>query len=107
MVAPTIPGHGSLSRVRPQPGRPSLPALRRPYSAICSGVYNATSPPGPTTACARPERCHFLAQWLRQKLDFNVDPCEDFYRLCMWHLPLAREQRFYGGTLDEFATLTL
>nr|XP_054929747.1 neprilysin-1-like [Dermacentor andersoni] len=26
------------------------------------------------------DECHFLAQWLRQKLDAEADPCEDFYR---------------------------
>ncbi|KAH7956284.1 hypothetical protein HPB52_007878 [Rhipicephalus sanguineus] len=24
--------------------------------------------------------CHFVSQWLRAKLDFTVDPCQDFYR---------------------------
>ncbi|XP_065289057.1 endothelin-converting enzyme homolog isoform X2 [Dermacentor albipictus] len=24
--------------------------------------------------------CHFLAQWLRSKLDDTIDPCQDFYR---------------------------
>ncbi|XP_072142993.1 neprilysin-1-like [Dermacentor andersoni] len=26
------------------------------------------------------DECHFMAQWLRQKLDPEADPCEDFYR---------------------------
>ncbi|XP_070389840.1 uncharacterized protein [Dermacentor albipictus] len=26
------------------------------------------------------DECHFMAQWLRQKLDPKADPCKDFYR---------------------------
>ncbi|XP_075539433.1 uncharacterized protein LOC142574165 [Dermacentor variabilis] len=49
--------------------------------------------PQPTTTAAAPPRddhvkdpvcsaidCHFVAQWLRSKLDSSVDPCQDFYR---------------------------
>ncbi|XP_075746260.1 uncharacterized protein LOC142803880 isoform X2 [Rhipicephalus microplus] len=36
------------------------------------------SPEANTTVCMT-EQCHYLAQWLRQKLNLTADPCEDFY----------------------------
>ncbi|XP_075746289.1 neprilysin-1 isoform X5 [Rhipicephalus microplus] len=35
--------------------------------------------PGANTTVCMTEQCHYLAQWLRQKLNPTADPCEDFY----------------------------
>ncbi|KAL1474962.1 hypothetical protein MTO96_020402 [Rhipicephalus appendiculatus] len=39
----------------------------------------ASPSPGANATVCTTEQCHYLAQWLRQKLDPNADPCEDFY----------------------------
>ncbi|KAL1421099.1 hypothetical protein MTO96_023453 [Rhipicephalus appendiculatus] len=58
-----------------------VPVSTTPVPVSTTPVPGTVSTPaGVNDSVCTTERCHFLAQWLRQKLDFNVDPCEDFYR---------------------------
>ncbi|KAL1421511.1 hypothetical protein MTO96_023074 [Rhipicephalus appendiculatus] len=84
MVAPTIPPSLLVESVTtPRKTNATSPSPPTAPSAPVSttSVPGTVSPPaGANDSVCTTERCHFLAQWLRQKLDPNVDPCEDFYR---------------------------
>ncbi|XP_070389083.1 uncharacterized protein [Dermacentor albipictus] len=55
----------------------------KPSSMSPQPTTTAPAPPGDdhvkNPVCSAID-CHFVAQWLRSKLDSNVDPCQDFYR---------------------------
>ncbi|XP_075539870.1 uncharacterized protein LOC142574732 [Dermacentor variabilis] len=52
-----------------------------PVVGTPTAVPTTVSPSGGASdnVCTTDE-CHFMAQWLRLKLDAEADPCEDFYR---------------------------
>ncbi|KAL1421509.1 hypothetical protein MTO96_023072 [Rhipicephalus appendiculatus] len=83
LVAPTIPPsltvksetttRKTIATSPSPPTEPSAPLSTTPLPGTVS------TPAGANDSVCTTERCHFLAQWLRQKLHPNVDPCHDFY----------------------------
>ncbi|KAH6932277.1 hypothetical protein HPB50_004150 [Hyalomma asiaticum] len=82
----------SLSRTTPKTSpatRPveeatttSVAATTTPSAAVTTSPIPLSLPPpseGDDSVC-KTRQCHFMAQWLLQKLDPAADPCQDFYR---------------------------
>ncbi|KAL3233371.1 hypothetical protein MRX96_048405 [Rhipicephalus microplus] len=65
---------------------PTSPATLAPTPSTPSAAVSTTPVPetvsphaGANDSVCNTEQCHFLAQWIRQKLEPNADPCVDFY----------------------------
>ncbi|KAL1481162.1 hypothetical protein MTO96_050407, partial [Rhipicephalus appendiculatus] len=56
-----------------------LPVTTTTELVTTTHVPTTVTPSGANGSVCTTEQCHFAAQWLRQKLDAKVDPCEDFY----------------------------
>ncbi|KAH7955868.1 hypothetical protein HPB52_004676 [Rhipicephalus sanguineus] len=69
----TSPSSMSPTTLLPPPTAPPVPVSTTSHQGTVSPS------PGANSSVCMTEQCHFLAQWLLQKLDPKADPCEDFY----------------------------
>ncbi|KAL1481161.1 hypothetical protein MTO96_050408, partial [Rhipicephalus appendiculatus] len=56
-----------------------LPVTTTTELVTTTRVPTTVTPSGANGSVCTTEQCHFVAQWLRQKLDSKADPCKDFY----------------------------